>query len=104
MQGGEAAAPVEALETIQGTVLETVELVVDTGNGETVQVGLGPSQYREERGFFLNVGDQVVVTGYWEDGEFKAMTVQNLDLDSEIVLRDVAGHPMWSGQGRRSGS
>ena len=71
---------------------------------KSVQVGLGPSQYREERGFVLNVGDEVIVTGYWEDDEFKALTVENLELNTEIVLRDEAGRPMWSGQGRRSGS
>ncbi|MBN1641176.1 MAG: hypothetical protein JXA09_08065 [Anaerolineae bacterium] len=99
---GEPAATIETLETIQGTVLETTELVIETETG-TVQVGLGPSQFREERGFVLRVGDQVAVTGFWEDGEFKATTVVNLDLDTEIVLRDSSGHPMWSGQGRRSG-
>ncbi len=88
--------------TIEGTVLETAELVVETADGE-VQVGLGPSHYREAQGFALEVGDQVRVSGYWEDGEFKASAVENLETGERIVLRDGSGRPMWSGQARRNG-
>ena len=40
------------------------------------------------------------MTGFYEDGEFKAGTVENLTTGETIVLRDEAGRPMWSGQGR----
>ena len=88
---------------IEGFVVETDELVVETADGQTVQVGLGPSQYREDQGFVLNLGTQVRVSGYWEEDEFKAMQVEDLDTGESIVLRDVSGRPMWAGQGRRSG-
>ena len=104
----EAEEPLLELETDKITMTVDAEaagrLEILVPEGATVQVGLGPSQYREEQGFVLNVGDQVVVTGYWEDDEFKALMVENLDQGTEIVLRDPAGRPMWSGQGRRSGS
>ena len=87
------------LETVEGIVVETDELVLETANGLTVQVGLGPSQYRASQGFVLNVNDAVRVTGYWEDDEFKATRVDNLENGTSIVLRDPSGRPMWAGQG-----
>lgn len=91
--------PIEG-ETIKGVVLETAELVIETAAGEQIQIGLGPSFYREAQGFVLEVGDSVQVTGYWEDDEFKAALVENLDTTQRIVLRDADGRPMWAGQGR----
>jgi hypothetical protein len=99
---GEPQAEVEEWVTIEGTVMQTLELMVEIGNDETVQVGLGPSHYRDAQGFVLNVGDQVRIDGYWEDGEFKAGEVENLTSGDTIVLRDAYGRPLWSGRGRGS--
>jgi hypothetical protein len=102
-RSGEPQAEIEDWQIIEGLVVETDELVVETADGQTVQVGLGPSQYREGQGFALTLGAKVRVSGYWEEDEFKAMQVENLDTGKSIVLRDVSGRPMWAGQGRRSG-
>jgi hypothetical protein len=88
-------------QTVKGTVVETEELVIETADGQTVQVGLGQSHYRESQGFILQVGDSIRVSGYLEDGEFKAGQVENLDTGASIVLRDSTGRPMWAGQGNR---
>ena len=85
-------------ETLTGEVtVVDGEITVQTAEGEVV-VGLGQASCRE--GFALEVGDEVSVTGFYEDGEFKAGTVENLTTGETIVLRDEAGRPMWSGQGR----
>ena len=88
-------------QMIEGIVVETEELVIETADGQTVQVGLGQSQYRESQGFVLQVGNRVKVSGYLEDGEFKAGQVENLDTGESIVLREPSGRPMWAGQGNR---
>ncbi len=95
-----ADAEEPAWEIIQGLANDTGhDLLVQTGEGE-VLVGLGPDFYREERSFTISEGDDVVVQGYHEDGEFKAGTVKNLTTGMEIVLRDAAtGRPAWSGSG-----
>jgi hypothetical protein len=87
-------------ETVQGTVVETEELLIQTASGESVQVGLGPSFYRDSAGFALQAGESVRVSGFWEDGEFKATQIESLDSGASIVLRDTSGRPMWAGQGR----
>jgi hypothetical protein len=90
-------------QTLEGVVVETQELVITTAHGETVQVGLGPSHYRDAQGFILAEGIKVSVQGYWEDGEFKAAEITNLDTGDSITLRDASGRPMWAGQGRGQG-
>jgi hypothetical protein len=86
-------------ETLEGIVVETVELTIDTGE-QTVQIGLGPSFYREEQGFALEIGERVRVSGFYEDGEFKAQQVTKLATGESITLRDDDGRPMWAGRGR----
>jgi hypothetical protein len=85
-------------ETLTGivTVVDS-EITVQTAQGE-ILVGMGQSAYRES--FGLEVGDQVSVVGFYEDGEFKAGTVENLTTGETIVLRDETGRPMWAGQGQ----
>jgi hypothetical protein len=102
-QDGGQAAETMAWQTVEGTVIEVEELVVETADGQRVQVGLGPSHYREGLGFVLQVGDPVRVAGYYEGDEFKAGQVEVLDSGASIVLRDETGRPMWAGRGRRSG-
>jgi hypothetical protein len=86
-------------ETVTGevTVVDS-EITLQTTEGEVV-VGLGQSQYREEAGFVLEVRDEISVTGFYEDGELKAGTVENLTTGETIVLRDEAGRPTWAGGG-----
>ena len=48
----------------------------------------------------LQIGQDVRVSGYWEDDEFKATLLENLTTGHHIVLRDATGRPMWAGQGR----
>jgi hypothetical protein len=61
-------------------------------------VGMGQSAYWQD--FALAVGHDVVVIGFYEDGEFKASTVENLATGASISLRDRSGRPLWSGRGR----
>ena len=85
-------------ETLSGTVTSIdYQITIQTDDGE-VQVGMGRSAFWE--GFALDIGDQVTVTGFYEDGEFKAGTVENVTTGATITLRDEAGRPMWAGHGR----
>jgi hypothetical protein len=86
-------------ETVTGRVIVAdSEMVLETAEGE-LDVGLGQAWYRDEAGLILEVGDEVTVTGFYEDGEFKAGTIENLTRDQTVVLRDESGRPMWSGRG-----
>lgn len=96
---------VTEMETIQGVVISSdSEILVRTAEGEEVLVGLGQAWYREQAGFAVAVGDQVSVVGFYEEGEFKAATIENTTTGESITLRDATGRPAWSGQGNRRNS
>jgi len=83
-------------ETLTGKVIVVDgDITVETAEGE-VLVGLGRA---DREGFALEVGDEVSVTGFHEDGEFKAGTVENLTTGQTLVLRDETGRPGWAGRG-----
>lgn len=93
------------METVRGIVLVSdSEILVQTAAGSEVLVGLGQAWYREQAGFVVAVGDEVVVVGFHEDGEFKAATVENVTTGATITLRDATGRPAWAGQGNRRNS
>lgn len=97
--GPEWSAEHSDWQTITGEVtVADNELTVATSEGD-ILVGLGQAWYREEAGFAVEVGDEVKVHGFYEDGEFKAGTVENLSTGQQIQLRDATGRPAWAGRG-----
>ena len=85
-------------ETLTGSVTSLAgDVTLQTAEGE-VLVGMGQAAYWED--FALEVGDEMTVIGFYEDGEFKAGTVENLTTRETTILRDEGGRPMWSGAGR----
>ncbi|MCU0519097.1 MAG: hypothetical protein MUF84_00140 [Anaerolineae bacterium] len=102
--GGVAATEPDQWETIEGSVVVAgSDLTMRTADGD-ILVGLGQEWYREQEGFVVELGDQIRVKGYYEDGEFKAGAVENLTRHTSITLRDDTGRPMWSGRGNRQNS
>ena len=90
--------------TLEGVVLQApaagVDLILETAEGENL-IGTGPG-YLGDQGFVLIVGDSISVSGSWENEEFKAMEITNLNNGETITLRDEWGRPMWSGAGRNA--
>lgn len=102
-QAAGAGATAEGFETVivAGMVIQApaagVDMIIKTADGQEVLIGTGPG-YLQEMGFELLAGDTVEVSGFWEEGEFKALTI---DRDGDVIaLRDEFGRPMWSGAAR----
>ena len=77
--------------------LEGAHVFVKSGNGETLDVFLGPAKYVKIFNLALNPGDRVDVLG--SEVKFKGA---NLVLGREVtkgavtmILRDESGTPMW---------
>jgi hypothetical protein len=104
---GSPAAPTshDDLLTYQGLVSTApapgVELVIITNEGD-LTIGTGPSQWLETV-ITLQSGDEISVTGFWENGEFKAVTLTRASDALTITLRDETGRPMWSGSANNQG-
>lgn len=103
---GNPEAPTSHSEylTYQGPILTApaagVELVIDTADG-ALTIGTGPSYWLESN-IILAAGDEINVTGYWEEGEFKSTTLTRISDSLTVVLRTETGQPLWSGSMRNT--
>jgi hypothetical protein len=101
-------ASVEEWVTVQGTVtaVELNALNIETGDGEAMLVQLGPEHYWTAQGVTFEAGDEVEITGFYEDGtSFTAGQVTLLATGDTLALRDADGRPLWAGgSGRGNGA
>ncbi len=103
-QTGTGQAEVDEWLTLSGTVtsVDADLLVVETAGGE-VAVENRSWWYAQEQGFVAQVGDEVVLTGFYENDLFEVGQIENLNSGQTVTLRDENGRPMWAGRGRRGG-
>ena len=95
------ADPVEAL-TVEGTVTALGDdVTLELNDGSEMDLCMGPVSYRDEVGFDPQVGDELTVTGFYEDDEFKVISVLD-ETGTPLTFRDEYGRPMWAGRGRRA--
>jgi len=101
---GAGQAQVGEWLTLSGTVVsvDADALVVQTAEGEVV-VENRPWWFAQELSFSAQVGDQVILTGFYEDGVFEAGQIDDTTTGQTVRLRDENGRPGWAGRGRRGG-
>ena len=101
---GTGQAQVDEWLTLTGTVtaVDADLLAVDTAGGEVLVENRG-WWYAQEQGFAAQVGDQVTLTGFYENDAFEVGQIDNLTTGQSVTLRDENGRPMWAGRGRRGG-
>jgi hypothetical protein len=90
--------------TVHGTVSEYsapyFSLISD--DGEMIAVQLGDLVFVEGLGLYLQDGDSVSITGYWDASGGLAVGMITVDATGQsFTLRDELGRPLWSG-GRTS--
>lgn len=95
---------------LRGYVLSmTADLLqVSDSTGTEVVIENRAWWYAQEQGFSANVGDELELTGFYdENGVFEVSRIANLTLGSEVLIRDVSGRPNWAGgnggKGRQGG-
>lgn len=91
--------------TVEGAVLtvDTSTMVIDAASEGEIVVEGRPWSYAVEQGFAAQVGEEVRLVGFYEDGEFKAGQIENLSTGLGVILRDESGRPGWAGNGRGQG-
>ena len=57
-------------------------------------------RFVQELGYVPMEGNQLVVQGFYENGEFEVATIQDLTNEQVFQIRDESGRPMWGGGGR----
>ena len=73
-----------------------------TDDGDTVVVEGRALSFAMELGLSLTDGDQMLLEGFYENGDFEVSSVENLTTGQWIVLREPEGRPLWAGGGRPS--
>ncbi|MFH1926906.1 MAG: hypothetical protein ABIK79_01845 [Chloroflexota bacterium] len=88
--------------TVESTVVAMGEhIIIELEDGTELELGMGPTFYREEIGFSTEVGEELTVTGFHEDGEFKVLSIVD-ESGTLMTFRDEYGRPGWSGRGNRA--
>ena len=91
--------------TVEGTIVQVpergAELVIETNDGEQLEIGTGPLDLAAQ-GFALQAGEPVQVSGYWEENEFKAAQLVRMTSGQTFTLRDEFSRPVWAGNGRNA--
>jgi hypothetical protein len=104
--GGTGQAEAPEWITLKGTVTEISagQLTLKTQDGEEVTLMLGPEPYWSAQGITIEVGDEIEVRAYEEDGELMAGQITLTATGETLTLRDEMGRPLWmGGMGRGPG-
>ena len=88
---------------MMAVTVNSAELVIDTTAHEPILVEGCAWAYALEQGIDVQVGHVMTILGFVEDGEFKAISLENLTTGQHITVRDANGRPLWSGS-RRGGA
>jgi len=102
---GAGQANVEAWIVLTGTVqgVDSSALVVETSEGQEIVVEGRAWSFAQESGFEAQSGDQVELTGFYEDTNFEVGQIRDLSSGQSVTLRQESGRPLWAGGGRRGG-
>ena len=106
-QGGNnnsGTIPSEIASTVsqEGRVESATEeaLAITTVDGHSLVIEGRAWRYALENGYTIQAGEQVRITGFYEDGEFKVVTLSLKNGDGEFSFRQNNGHPNWAGGGQ----
>jgi len=99
--GGEVGTDqTEAQEwiTVEGYVglISEDALTVVLSDGEEILVEGRAWRFAQENEFSTEIGHRFSITGFYEDGEFKAGLIVDLTTDLSITLRQESGRPSWA--------
>ena len=88
--------------TLSGQIIAvgTEALEIQTRTAGTLEIEGRPMRFSQEIGYVPGEGNEVVVQGFYENGEFEVSILQDLTAELIFQIRDEYGRPMWGGGGR----
>ena len=102
---GEVGGLNQALDwvSLEGEVawLDDITLQVTLADGDVLELADRPWRFAVGSGFFCQPGDDVKVTGFYDEaGVFEVSQLENLSSGQITTLRDESGRPLWAGRNR----
>ena len=97
----EPQAQVDEWITIEGTVKSFLgsQMTIATPEDEIITFQTGQPRFFADQGVTLNVGDEIIVVGFYEGDQFIAGDITQVATGLRVMLRDPNGRPLWSGPG-----
>ncbi|HWQ45621.1 MAG TPA: hypothetical protein VN376_02075 [Longilinea sp.] len=94
----DASENIDGIFTLEGTVfyVDSLQMTVDTSDGQ-VLLENRPWTFLVSLGFSASAGDELRLTGFYEDGVFEVMSIEQISSGTIYTLRDEDGRPMWAG-------
>ncbi|MGB2964649.1 MAG: hypothetical protein WBB69_11760 [Anaerolineales bacterium] len=88
---------------LTGAIVEfnSDSLWVQSENSGNLEITGRAWRFAQESGYLPAVGNEVKLTGFYENGKFEASTIEDLTSGQIILLREDTGRPLWSGGGNR---
>jgi hypothetical protein len=77
--------------------LEPESLWIAIDQAEDLELTGRAYRFILESEFLISVGNQVEISGLYENGEFKISWIQNLITGQELRIRQDSGKPLWGG-------
>jgi len=95
---------VEEWVTIEGDLMafQGGNMTMSTADGEIVAFQTGQPRFFSDQGVSFQVGDEIVVVGYDDNGQFVAGDITQVSTGMRVMLRDPNGRPLWGGPGNGS--
>ncbi len=92
--------------TIEGNLMafQGGNMTMSTTEGEIVAFQTGQPRFFSDQGVSFQVGDEIVVVGYYENEQFMAGDITQVSTGLRVMLRDPNGRPLWGGPGNGKGS
>lgn len=99
-------ASVEEWVTIYGTMtaFQGGNMTIETSEGELIAFKTGQPRFFSEQNVYLQIGEEISVLGYYQDGQFMAGEITQVSTGARLMLRDPNGRPLWAGPGNSNGS
>ena len=102
----EPQAQVDEWITIEGKLesFQRGSMVMKKSDGTLVNFQTGQPRFFEEQNITFQPGDQIIVTGFYENEQVMAGDITQVATGLRVMLRDPNGRPLWAGPGSGQGS
>jgi len=98
---GEPQVSVDEWVTIEGTLMsfQGGNMTMSTADGSIVSFKTGQPRFFSAQGITFQVGDQIVVVGFYDTDQFQAGDITQVSTGARVMLLDPNGRPLWAGPG-----
>jgi len=98
-------AQVDEWITITGSLMayDRILMTVATEDGQILTFQTGQPRFFAEQGVTFQVGDEIVVVGFYEGETFMAGDITQVSTGLRVLLRDPNGRPLWAGSSNNGG-